>query len=154
MDTARPNAFTRTKHSAQRHNLSRQRCLNASARTHFGLRFGPKMCRPGQSAHPPACPPARPSCPPRAQPTMAPRHFPTPHLCCPASCDLLSPRRRRHGCHRCPLAAPTAKKNRSFHLSLRPSRAVAVRRCEDHRWVACARCPPWPRATYSSISQH
>jgi hypothetical protein len=84
-----------------------QSCRKASAHTHSGLRFGPKMCWSGQSAHPLA----RPSCPPRDQPTEARSHFPFPPLCFPAVRAPPPFRRRRHHAHRrCPLATPTAKK--------------------------------------------
>jgi hypothetical protein len=139
-DKCGPNASARTKHSAQWDDPNKHHCPNASACTHFGLRFGPKMRRPGQRARPPE----RPSYPPLAQPTEAPRHFPTPPLCCPAArAFLLSPRRRCHDprqrCHGpppVPTCCPNQQKRPSFHLSRRPPRATAGHPFEDHHWVS------------------
>jgi hypothetical protein len=42
-----PSASVRTEHTAQRGDQNRKSCPKASMCTHSGLRFGPKMHRPG-----------------------------------------------------------------------------------------------------------
>jgi hypothetical protein len=104
----RMNASARTEHTAQRDDPNRQSCLEASARTHSGLRFGPEMRRPGK----PAC--SSLSAPGPTDRGSKPFPLPSPPLCFSVTC---APppfcRRRRHAHRRCLLAAPDRQQEAS-----------------------------------------